>query len=433
MGLFSRKKKDDDQTAAEDSAEQSPAATESTAPEPAADVAHDDAVSGDATRSDADGARDGAADLADAPAAPAAPGQDAAPQVNISVSSFRGLGGEAGPEVAPPPADQPPRDPRIPTPNDTLKPGTAGAQPAAPAPRELPLAPAAPPERLETVPGLRDNALLRDALAALPEKPTGAQLIGVVRQLMQGHVFLRVQGNAREQLAEGNGRLSFGIARDGDRTYMLVFSSGKALHDAVRADGDASTSAVGQPVGAILKHLVEQDFAGLIVDNNSAPHRAVLPREVLERALSQADPAMRLKGAVAAPREADTPHRIASLIAEGVPLWVAIGKAVEDDTQMGIAEARLANGTRLLQVFSHPLEIAAQGREERALPLAAAKLGKVLRDHEAVGGIILDPAGPLITLTRDELAPVIALAEDAGDDAGGVEGAGEPGRPDAPA
>ncbi|WP_203136214.1 SseB family protein [Microbacterium sp. JZ31] len=423
MGLFSRKKKDDDQTAAPDSAEQSSAETEATAAEPTADVAPDEAVPGEIPQGDAQDAQDGAP-VAQVDAPPA--GEDAAPQVNISVSSFRGLGGEAGPQVAPPPADQPQRDPRIPTPNDTLRPGTAAAaeaaQPAAPAPRELPLAPAAPPERLETVPGLRDNALLRDALAALPEKPTGAQLIGVVRQLMQGHLFLRVQGNAREQLAEGNGRLSFGIARDGDRTYMLVFSSGKALHDAVRADGDASTSAVGQPVGAILKHLIEQDFAGLIVDNNSAPHRAVLPREVLERALNQADPAMRLKAAIAAPREADTPHRIAELMAEGVPLWVAIGKAAEDQTQMGIAEARLANGTRLLQVFSHPLEIAAQGREERALPLAAAKLGKVLRDHEAVGGVILDPAGPLITLTRDELAPVIALADDAGE----AEGSGAP-------
>lgn len=399
MGLFSRKKKSDDQAAADAPAEQQPVETDLPAPD----------APGDAPQ---DGVTPDAATAGSASETPGAPG-DSAPQVNISVSSFRGLGGEAGPKVPPPPAEQPRPDPRIPTPNDTLKPGTAGAKPAAPAPRELPLAPAAPPEQLETVPGLRDNALLRDALAALPEKPTGAQLIGIVRQLMQGHVFLRVQGNAREQLAEGNGRLSFGIARDGDSTYMLVFSSGKALHDAVRADGDASTSAVGQPVGAILKHLLEQNFTGLIIDNNSAPHRAVLPREVLERALGQADPGMRLKSALAAPREADTPHRIAALLAEGVPLWVAIGKSVEDETQMGIAEARLANGTRLLQVFSHPLEVAAQGRDERALPLSAAKIGQVLRDHEAVGGIILDPAGPLITLTREELAPVVALADQA--------------------
>ncbi|MEL5992276.1 SseB family protein [Microbacterium phosphatis] len=376
MGMFSRKKKNDDQPAAEVSAEQP--------------------------------VEEGEAAEAVQPETPAEP----APQVGISMSSFRGLGGDAGPQVAQPPAAPPQGDPRLPTPNDTLRPGTAPAdapaQPAAPAKRELPLAPAAPPEKLETVPGLRDNALLREALAALPEKPTGVQLLGVVRQLLQGHVFLRVQGNAREQLAEGNGRLSFGIARDGDKTYMLVFSSGKALHDAVRADGDASTSAVGQPVGAILKHLVEQDFAGIIVDNNSAPHRAVLPREVLERALGQADPGLRLKAAIAAPRDAESPRKVAEILAAGVPLWVAVGQAAAND-QVGIAEARLVDGTRLLQVFSHPLEVAAQGREERALPLTPARVGQILREHEALGGVLIDPAGPLITISRDELAPVLAL------------------------
>ncbi|MER7796398.1 hypothetical protein [Microbacterium sp. NPDC096154] len=403
MGLFSRKKKDDDQQGAEASAEQAAAQT------PAADAPADaPAAPAEATEEAAVTAGEPVApapeNASPAPTAEestAADPDEPAPQVNISVSSFRGLGG--GPDATASPASEP--APGLGAP--------AATQPAQPAPRELPLAPAAPPEQLETVPGLRDNALLRDALAALPEKPTGAQLVGVVRQLMQGHVFLRVQGNAREQLAEGNGRLSFGIARDGDNTYMLVFSSGKALHDAVRADGDASTSAVGQPVGAILKHLIDQDFAGVIVDNNSAPHRAVLPRAVLERALSQADPAMRLKAALAAPREADTPHRIAQLLAEGAPLWVALGKTAADSTQLGIAEARLADGTRLLQVFSHPLEVAAHGRDERALPLTAAKIGQVLRDHEAVGGVIIDPAGPLITLTREELAPVIALAGEA--------------------
>ena len=373
MGLFSRKKNDDDQPAAEVSAQPAEAADTAAAAE-APDHAEQET-----------------------PETPAEP----TPQVGISLSSFRGLGGDAGPR----PPVTPQGDPRIPSPHDTLRPGTAPAQPA---PRELPLAPAAPPEQLETVPGLRDNALLRDALAALPESATGVQMLGVVRQLLQGHVFLRVQGNAREQLAEGNGRLSFGIARDGDKTYMLVFSSGKALHDAVRADGDASTSAVGQPVSQILKHVIDQNFAGIIVDNNSAPARAVLPREVLERALSTIDPGLRLKSAVAAPRDADSPRKVAEVLAAGVPLWVAVGKA-EGNDQVGIAEARLADGTRLLQVYSHPLEVAAQGRDERALPLSVGRVAQILREHEALGGLLIDPAGPLITLSRDELAPVLAL------------------------
>src|SRR5690606_31773273 len=116
--------------------------------------------------------------------------------------SFQGLGAtgsNAQPSQAPRPAptEQPPSRP------------------------PLPAAPAAPPANAETVPGLRDNALVRDALAALPEKPTGAQVMGVVRQLMQGHLYLRVQGDARKSLAEG-GQVTFGIAKAGDKDYMMV-------------------------------------------------------------------------------------------------------------------------------------------------------------------------------------------------------------------
>ncbi|MGO1256567.1 MAG: hypothetical protein ACTMH9_08465, partial [Microbacterium gubbeenense] len=63
------------------------------------------------------------------------------------------------------------------------------------------------------------------------------------------------------------------------------------------------------------------------------------------------------------------------------------------------------------------LEVVAQGRQERALPFSVAKVAKVLVDNPAVGGILLDPAGPLITLTREELEPVLALAGEADDEA----------------
>ncbi|GAA4778262.1 SseB family protein [Microbacterium gilvum] len=369
---------------------------------------------------------------------------DAAPQVNISFSAFRGVGA-AGPEVAAPtdpgsqptasdasgPSGQPGTTRHGTTQTGTTRPG-ASAQPAAtgvpapsaqppltrtPAPQpspparpELPKAPAAPPTVLESVPGLRDNALLRDALAALPEKPTGPQVMGVLRQLLQGHVFLRVKGDARQQISEGK-PVTFGIARVGEKNFMLAYSSGKALRDAVQADGDTATSAVAQPVASLLTQLLDGDFGGIIIDNSSAPHRVVLPRDIVEQAVTQADPEFRLKALITAPREADTPHRVAALLAEQPPLWVAVGALATDDSKMGIAEARLADGTRLVQVHSHPLEVVAQGRGEKALPIQVDKLAKMLREHPELGGLLIDPAGPLITLTREELAPVLALAE----------------------
>ncbi|WOF22187.1 SseB family protein [Microbacterium betulae] len=337
---------------------------------------------------------------------------DESPEVGISFSAFRGVGAQSGPEVAAPsddaatpeasPAPEAPAAPRVTR--------TPAPQPGPPARPALPKAPAAPPVQLETVPGLRDNALLRDALAALPEKPSGPQVMGVLRQLLQGHVFLRVKGDARQQISEGKA-VTFGVARIGDKSFILAFSSGKALREAVQSDGDAATSAVSQPVSALLKQLVGGDFGGIVIDNASAPHRVVLPRDIVEQAVTQADPEFRLKSLLTAPREADTPRRVAALLAEAPPLWVAVGSLTEDDSKMGIAEARLSDGTRLVQIHSHPLEIVAQGRGEKALPIQVAKLGKMLREHADLGGVLIDPAGPLITLTRDELAPVMALGE----------------------
>ncbi|MGO1235397.1 MAG: SseB family protein [Microbacterium gubbeenense] len=387
MGLFSRKKKSDrsDEEAVE------PAEVEGTTPEPEAETPSD---------------------------------EPPAPEVNISFSAFTGVGATSGPEVVSPEerkeqqakaAENAANGPHgTPAPREQVPSGSGRPVP----PRELPLAPAAPPNNLESVKGLRDNTLVRDALASLPEKPTPQQLLGVARQVMQGHLFLRVTGDVREQVQEdGRATLQFGVARSAEKTYMLVFSSGKALRDAVQVDSNTQTSAVAQPVPMILGHMIDNDFDGLIIDNASGQNRIVLPREVLERAKGQADPTLRIKTALAQPRDTETPKKIAGILAERPPLWVAVAPSPQDEEKMGIAEARLANGTRLLQVYSHPLEVVAQGRQERALPFSVAKVAKVLVDNPAVGGILLDPAGPLITLTREELEPVLALAGEADDEA----------------
>lgn len=404
MGLFSRKKKNDRDSKKDEAAPdapaagaQSPDATEAVGETADATAAGRDAGDGasDAPDAAADGTSEAAPEHPDAANASAGD----APSVNISMTSFQGLGSTGG-EAAP---AQPAQE-REPAPTE---------QPAARPP--LPGAPAAPPTQVETVPGLRDNALVRDALAALPEKPTGAQVMGVIRQMLQGHLYLRVQGDARKTLSEG-GQVTFGVAKAGDKDYMMVFSSGAALRDAVKADGDTQTSAVAQPTPALVRHLLSGTFAGIIVDNYSNQRRAVLPREIVEKAFDQADSELRLKSLLAQPRDADTPGKISEVLAQKPPVWVAVGEVNNDaeeseQKKFGIAEARLADGTRLLQVFSHPLEVVALGRPEKAMPLAVDKIAKMLKDHPQLGGLLIDPAGPLMTLTRDELAPVIAIAE----------------------
>jgi hypothetical protein len=374
----------------------------------------DDAVTpaADAPATDADTSAD--ADTGGSSAAESTDEQVAAPSIGISVQAFRGMGAEAGPEVALPDPD--------------AKPATATTSPAAPqrstptAPpvvsaasqeRTLPLAPALPPEQTETIAGMKDNVLLRESLTQIVEGATNEQLLGVMRQALQGHLYIRVNGDARAQISEGK-PLAVAVVRDGDRQFMLAFSSAAAVRASVQLEADpAATSAVAQPVTSVLQQVVSGDFAGLIIDNASAPHRVVFPTELLEKTLEQADVDMTVKSLLAAPREQDSPAKVGEALAQK-RMWVAVNDG-SGSGQVGIAEAQTTDGRRFLQLFSHPLEVIALGRGDRPLPFEPTQLAKVLSSHAEMAGVIVDSAGPSIVVERDALAPVLVLAVDLGD------------------
>lgn len=305
------------------------------------------------------------------------------PEVGISVSAFGGLGAPAQPAPKP------------------VRPADDGAAIA------LPFAPSEPPSQWETIDGLRDNAVLRDALARLPEKPSGPELLGVARQVLQGHLFLRVKGDAKEQLEQGK-PLALGVVRDGDRNFVLAFSSGGALRDAVKADNDTATSAVGQPSQTVLQHVLDGEFAGLILDNATPKARAVLPRDLLQRALDQADPQFRIKSLISGERTDQTVAEVVAALAE-VGTFVAIAKTKDADGNeaFGVAEVRTPDGTRLLQLFTHPLEVVALAREEQPAPFTPDQLRAALRGSEGIDGVLIDAAGPLLQVRRDQLAPLL--------------------------
>lgn len=336
---------------------------------------------------DHDPADDGSAPDApaeEAPAAEAAPrvteeGVPAAPapQVGISLTSFDGFG--AGEPVAAEPADVVLRGPL-----------DGGAPPAS-----------------ETIPGLPDNVLLRDALAALGDDPETHEILNVARQLLQGNLYLRVKGDAQRLLAAGE-ELPLAVATREDGNFVLVYSGGIGIATAVEDDGDDQTSAMGQAAREVLEYVLHGEFAGLIVDHASAPASVVLPRTLIERALAETPDGAQVKALLAAPRTDDTPAAIVEALI-GAPLWVAVNRPSED-ADWGVAESRTPEGGRVLEVFSHPLEVVALGRGDQPAPLPAAQLGTVLATDEDLEGIVLDPGGPWLLLRRAQLGPLIALA-----------------------
>ena len=359
MALFSRRKKTDDSEPTADPAESAPSAE---------------------------------------PEAPAGGAGDAAPSVGISVSSYQGLGSETAPVEAP--VEAPPAADLAEVPPAADLPQV----PAAPA-RPRTLGPAEAPPPTETIPGLRDNVVLREALAALPTPPTATDLLEIARQLMQGHLFLRVKGDARALLSAGKD-LPLGVAAVGGKQFVLAYSSGAALRQSIQADGETDTSAMGQPVLAVIRYVLAGPYAGLIIDNSSAPARAVLPRELLEKLVDQSDPSLAVKTLLAGERTDGTAPAVAEALTR-VTFWVAVNRS--EKGRFGVAEARTQDGARLIELYSHPLEVASQRRGDQAAPMTGAQLAGALRADEAIAGAIVDPGGPWIRLTRADLAAVLAL------------------------
>jgi len=163
---------------------------------------------------------------------------------------------------------------------------------------------------------------------------------------------------------------------------------------------------MGQPVLAVIRHVLAGPYEGLIIDQSSAPARAVLPKALLEKVVEKVDEQLEVKTLLAGERTAQTAAAVADALTRA-PMWVAVGKL--DDGRPGIAEGRAEDGGRYLEVYSHPLEVAVMGRGDQAAPVTASQLVAALGDT-GLSGIIVDPAGPWIRLSRADLAPLFPTA-----------------------
>ena len=254
--------------------------------------------------------------------------------------------------------------------------------------------------------GLPDNVLVVEALQKLSDPPTNDEAMNVMRQALQGHLFVRVRGDARALLSEGK-PLDLAVSEvDGNR-FLLAFSGGAGLQASVRADGDTATSAISQPVRDIFRTAIDGPYAGIIVDHATAGARINLPTGLLEKASGEGDPARTVKTLLAAPRTPDTAAAVAEALTTS-PLWVAAGPS-DENGKFGLAESRSPDGTRRLEVFTHPLEIVCMRRGDRTLPITGAQLAKALTSGSGLTGIVVDPAGPWIELSLTDLAPLLEL------------------------
>ena len=337
-----------------------------------------------------EGADDAVGTAPDDTAAPAEP----VPHVGISMSTF------GAPTASAPPASAVP------------------GQPA----RSMTRPPAEAPERTETVTGMPDNTLVQAALSSLPEKPGNVDVMNVMRQSMQGTMYVRVRGDARALTAEGK-PITLAVSQVDGARFLLAFTGGASLRASVEADGDRDTSALGLPVANVFRNAIEGPYEGLIIDHAIAGSRIVLPVQLIKRAFEEGDSDFAIKNLLAGPRTAETASAVAAAMATA-PLWVAAGPA-GDSGQIGLAESRTVSGERRLEVFSHPLEVLVLERGDRPVPVTAAQLARAVLSNPALTGVIVDPGGPWVHVDRVDLGPVMALADETPADGHGPTNAAE--------
>lgn len=271
---------------------------------------------------------------------------------------------------------------------------------------QTPRPPAEAPAQPSASATLPENTPVRHALAALPEKPEPRDILNVMRQSLQGHLYLRVNGDARKLLAEKQ-QLTLAVSTVGENRFLLAFTGQDAIQASVTADGNQQTSAIGQPAVAVLQNVIAGPYQGLVLDHATDGPKIVLPRQLIEKTLQEGAEVLAVKEALSKPRSESSPRDVATALAQAGG-WVAVRGEGE---KAGITEIRTGEGVRRIEVFSHPLEVLALGRSDRPARITAKSLGKALRTDEGLTGIVVNPAGPWIEIDRADLEPLFEAAD----------------------
>lgn len=248
---------------------------------------------------------------------------------------------------------------------------------------------------------LVDNTPLRTAVAAFAARPDQQSYTHVLRNALQGELLLDVTGSPVE--TDESGAITVGST--------LRFASGKGPDDApaifaftsqaevLRAhpDDPGAVQALGQPAIALLEFAMAQGFAWVFIDPLGAT--CGLTASDLKYVLgSQRNDAAKAALALRTLEERRT--ALVDALALGGVLVLAV-----DESGERVRTATNPDGEQLALCFTSNTEVAAQhpGDLFRTVSVAAV-IANVLDGDYA--GLLVNQAGPSLTLTRDELAGI---------------------------
>lgn len=248
---------------------------------------------------------------------------------------------------------------------------------------------------------LVDNAPLRTAVAAFADHPDQLSYTHVLRNALQGELLLDVTGSPVETDESGavtvGSTMRFASGKGPDDAPALFAFTSQAEVLKAHPDDPGAVQALGQPAIGLLEFAMSQGFAWVYIDPLGAT--CGLTASDLRYVLgSQRNDAA--KSALALPaREARRSALIDALALGGV-LVLSV-----DESSENVRTATDPDGGRFALGFTSNVEVAAQHPGDLFRTVSVANvIDNVLAGDYA--GLLVNQAGPSLTLTRDELSGI---------------------------
>ena len=248
---------------------------------------------------------------------------------------------------------------------------------------------------------LVDNAALRTAVAAFAAQPDHQSYTNVLRNALQGELLLDVTGSPVE--TDESGAITVGST--------LRFASGKGPDDApaifaftsqaevlkAHPDDPGSVQALGQPAIGLLEFAMSQGFGWVYIDP-VGPTCGLTASDLTYILGSQRNDAA--KAALALSGAEERRSALIDALALGGVLVLAVDEAGER-----VRSAENPDGGLFALGFTSSAEVAAQHPGDLFRTVSVADVIANVLDGD-YAGLLLNQAGPSLSLTRDELAGI---------------------------
>lgn len=258
------------------------------------------------------------------------------------------------------------------------------------------------------------NTDVASALARWAEEKNAHTFYDVLRRCTRGQLVYDVTGSDIRMedgsMAPGSRiQLRTHQADDGSQ-YLLVFTSDAEIAR-MHPEGTKTSSIVQSAIEAV-QFGASEAFAGIVLDAGAGPASCTVTADEIRRALpADQGVALDLAEALTGPSLPGRRRETLDVLARTGTVYVPVQLLAPDGgpatsggpSVTNVPTAAGPGGRTLSAVFTSPAEVWAWLPGAQAYPTTVAHAVHAARDHTALDGLIVNPGGPSLIVTRPEL------------------------------